>query len=164
VTVRLHRDTRGGVTLAPVFAIIGVIVLAMVAATITSAAALQAGHAADRNVTMQVRSAVAAAQADLNNFGTCENVATAMSVPSYVPMGYLDSVHEDIDFLGATPAGPACHVQFKVTSTVGRNISRTYTVEYMQAPLIQVNGAWVDAGGSPAERTVWEPTRTVEEG
>lgn len=160
----LLRDTRGGATLAPVFAIIGVIIIASVAASIATAAAAKGTADADRNAAAQVRSAVAALQADLNLRTTCAALATQMANPMYSPTGYFATPHEDIDFHTATAAGSDCRVTFDVTTTRGRTQTRSYTVEFRRTPLILTDGVWQDAGASTPTRTVWEPYRTVVTG
>lgn len=159
----LLRDQRGAVTMAPVYVIVSVIIMATLVAALFTATTALSRSAAQNDMASASRGAITAMQAELNS-KTPNQIAGELNTlgPRYKPGAAISAPDEKIIYHSVTVDPGRMKVTFTVESSSSFAPDRTYTVEYRSTLLVQSGGTWVTAApGQAPQRTYWEPVRTT---
>lgn len=162
---RLLSDDRGVAALAPVYVIVGVVILAAVVSALFTATTVAQRSSATTQLESATRAAVATMQAELN----AKTLPTVISQvhtagANYQPVSAIPAPGQDTLVTDVVDSG-AGTARVTFTITIPGLAPRTKTVEYVGTPLIQQGADWVPAPtGQTPTRWTWAPSRTVVTG
>lgn len=163
---KLIDDVRGAGILAPVFIILSVVIMATLAVALYTAVSVSERSAATAEMGSTTRSAIAAFAAELNTTPVSQITARLTAEGyGYVPSSWIPSDTDRVRYRSLTSTADGYAVTFTVDSQHVTTKNRTFTVEFVQVPMVWADGRWVEAAeGVTPERLVWTGVRTIPGG